>query len=115
MTFSGLYANNYDIYDNPAIEAVINFRWREISKFFLIQFLRFLIFAICFLLVSWTYLTYFYCLRKLVERIKIHIMYISLDICTGFILYFMNDRWVDHVRVKKHDHQFGAKKPSNNK
>jgi hypothetical protein len=51
-----LYENNDDIYDNPAIEAVINFRWNKARNFFFSFFLRYLIFASCFILVSWKYL-----------------------------------------------------------
>ncbi|CAB4417367.1 unnamed protein product [Rhizophagus irregularis] len=48
--------NNDDIYDNPAIEAVIDFRWQK-TKYLLYFFcLQFLIFAICFVLVSLAYL-----------------------------------------------------------
>ncbi|GBC18478.2 hypothetical protein GLOIN_2v1846762 [Rhizophagus irregularis DAOM 181602=DAOM 197198] len=48
--------NNDDIYDNPAIEAVINFRWQQ-TKIVMYSFcLRFLIFAICFMLISLAYL-----------------------------------------------------------
>src|SRR5581483_40028 len=53
-----LYENNDDIYDNPATEAVINFRWRKARNFFLFLFIRFLIFAVCFVLVSWAYLNH---------------------------------------------------------
>jgi hypothetical protein len=52
------YENNDDIYDNPATEAVIKFRWQEARNFFFFLFLRFLIFAICFVLVSWSYLNH---------------------------------------------------------
>jgi hypothetical protein len=52
------YENNDDIYDNPATEAVINFRWQKAKNFFVFLFLRFLIFAICFVLVSWSYLNH---------------------------------------------------------
>jgi hypothetical protein len=51
-----LYEDNDDIYDNPATEAVIDFRWRKTRNFFFLLFLRFLIFGICFVLVSWAYL-----------------------------------------------------------
>ncbi|CAB4441085.1 unnamed protein product [Rhizophagus irregularis] len=50
------YENNDDIYDNPATEAVINFRWQKAKNFFILLFFRFLIFAICFVLVSRSYL-----------------------------------------------------------
>jgi hypothetical protein len=53
-----LYENNDNIYDNPATEAVINFRWQEAKNYFLFLFLRFLIFAICFVLISWAYLNH---------------------------------------------------------
>jgi hypothetical protein len=51
-----LYENNDDIYDNPAAEAVINFRWQKARNFFFFLFIRFLISAICFETVSWEYL-----------------------------------------------------------
>ncbi|PKK72928.1 hypothetical protein RhiirC2_776630 [Rhizophagus irregularis] len=50
------YENNDDIYDNPATEDVINFRWQKAKNFFILLFFRFLIFAICFVLVSRSYL-----------------------------------------------------------
>jgi hypothetical protein len=52
------YENNDDIYDNPATEAVINFRWQKSKNFFILLFFRFLIFAICFVLVSRSYLNH---------------------------------------------------------
>ncbi|CAB5389616.1 unnamed protein product [Rhizophagus irregularis] len=52
-----LHENNDDIYDNPAIEAVIDFRWHKAKYFMYSLFLRFLIFATCFILISWAYLT----------------------------------------------------------
>ena len=53
-----MYENNDDMYDNPATEAVINFRWRKTRTFFILLFLRFIIFAICFGTVSWAYLVH---------------------------------------------------------
>ncbi|CAB4441087.1 unnamed protein product [Rhizophagus irregularis] len=53
-----LYENNDDIYDNPATEAVIDFRWRSARNFLFSLFLRFIIFSICFGLVSWAYLNH---------------------------------------------------------
>jgi hypothetical protein len=50
------YENNDDMYDNPATEAVIDFCWLKARPFFFFLFLRFLVFAICFILVSWAYL-----------------------------------------------------------
>jgi len=50
------YENNNDIFDNPAIEAVINFCWQKTRIFFFIRFLRFLIFGLCFLYVSYSYM-----------------------------------------------------------
>jgi len=51
-----LYVDNYNIYDNPATKAIIDFRWQKAKHFFFFLFLRFLIFAFCFGLVSWAYL-----------------------------------------------------------
>ncbi|CAB5389622.1 unnamed protein product [Rhizophagus irregularis] len=51
-----LCENNDDIYDNPAIEAVIDFRWQKAKMFLYSLCFRFLIFAICFILVSLSYL-----------------------------------------------------------
>src|SRR5213078_3351003 len=53
-----LYENNDDIYDNPATEAVIDFRWQKARNFFFFLFIRFLIFAACFTTVSVSYLDY---------------------------------------------------------
>jgi hypothetical protein len=51
-----LYENNDDIYDNPATEVIIDFRWQRARNTFFSFFLRFLIYAVCFGLVSWAYL-----------------------------------------------------------
>uniref|UniRef100_U9UIS9 Ion transport domain-containing protein n=1 Tax=Rhizophagus irregularis (strain DAOM 181602 / DAOM 197198 / MUCL 43194) TaxID=747089 RepID=U9UIS9_RHIID len=40
--------DTHDIYDNPAIEAVINFQWQKAKNFFFSLFIRFLVFATCF-------------------------------------------------------------------
>jgi len=50
------YENNDDMYDNPATEAVIDFRWQKARNFFIFLFVRFIIFASCIVLVSWAYL-----------------------------------------------------------
>ncbi|GBC04565.1 hypothetical protein RclHR1_05740007 [Rhizophagus clarus] len=52
------YENDDDMYDNPATEAIIDFRWRKARTFFVLLFLRFIIYAICFGVVSWTYLVH---------------------------------------------------------
>ncbi|PKK76736.1 hypothetical protein RhiirC2_844931 [Rhizophagus irregularis] len=52
------YEDNDDMYDNPATEAVIDFRWRNTRTFFILLFLRFIIFAVCFIFVSWAYITH---------------------------------------------------------
>jgi hypothetical protein len=51
-----IHENNDDIYCNPAIEAVIDFRWRKAKYYIYSLFLRFLIFATCFIIISWAYL-----------------------------------------------------------
>ncbi|PKY33126.1 hypothetical protein RhiirB3_451804 [Rhizophagus irregularis] len=51
-----ILCKNFDIYDNPAIEAVIVLHWRKARNFFFFTFFRFLIFAACFGLISWAYL-----------------------------------------------------------
>ncbi|GES94212.1 hypothetical protein GLOIN_2v1769896 [Rhizophagus clarus] len=53
-----LYENSDDIYDNPAIRAIINFCWEMTRYFFFSLFLRFLILIICFGLISWAYLNH---------------------------------------------------------
>ncbi|CAB4441109.1 unnamed protein product [Rhizophagus irregularis] len=53
-----LYENNDDIYNNPAIEVIIDFYWKQAKNFMYFLFLRFLIYAICFMLVSWAYLSH---------------------------------------------------------
>jgi hypothetical protein len=50
------YEDNDDIYDNPATEAIIDFRWKRARTFFFFLFLRFLLYVLCFGLVSWAYL-----------------------------------------------------------
>ncbi|RGB26855.1 hypothetical protein C1646_769875 [Rhizophagus diaphanus] len=50
------YENNDDIYDNPATEAIIDFRWKRARTFFFSLFLRFLLYVLCFGLISWAYL-----------------------------------------------------------
>ncbi|UZO23158.1 uncharacterized protein OCT59_015502 [Rhizophagus irregularis] len=49
------YENNDDIYDNPATEAIIDFRWKRARTFFFSLFLRFLLYVLCFGLISWAY------------------------------------------------------------
>ncbi|CAB4441126.1 unnamed protein product [Rhizophagus irregularis] len=52
------YENNDDMYDNPATEAVIDFRWQKARNFFFLLFIRFLVFAFCFIFISWQYLSH---------------------------------------------------------
>src|ERR1043165_3913258 len=51
------YARN-DMFEleNPAIEAVINFRWRKAKFFFAYRSLLFIIFGACFNYISWAYI-----------------------------------------------------------
>ncbi|PKY60224.1 hypothetical protein RhiirA4_483691, partial [Rhizophagus irregularis] len=51
-----LIYGNFDIYNNPAIEAVIDFHWQKARNFFFFTFFRFFVFAACFGLISWAYL-----------------------------------------------------------
>jgi hypothetical protein len=51
-----ILCENNDIYENPAIEAAIKFRWQKAKKFFYSLFIRFLVFATCFWVISWAYL-----------------------------------------------------------
>ena len=46
------------LYEDPATEAVIDFCWQKARKFFFFLFLRFLIFALCFVLISWAYIVH---------------------------------------------------------
>jgi hypothetical protein len=46
------------MYDNPATEAIIDFRWQKARNFFFFLFLRFLVFAFCFMFISWEYLSH---------------------------------------------------------
>jgi hypothetical protein len=46
-----LYESNDDIYDNPATEAVIDFLWPKAKRFFTFLFIRFFIFAACFVIL----------------------------------------------------------------
>ncbi|GES84550.1 hypothetical protein GLOIN_2v1838566 [Rhizophagus clarus] len=50
------YENHDDIYDNPATEAIIDFRWKRARTFFFFLFLRFLLYILCFGSISWAYL-----------------------------------------------------------
>ncbi|PKC06818.1 hypothetical protein RhiirA5_501093 [Rhizophagus irregularis] len=52
------YENNDDMYDNPATEAVIDFRWQQARNFFFFLFIRFFVFAFCFIFISWEYLNH---------------------------------------------------------
>ncbi|GES84524.1 kinase-like domain-containing protein [Rhizophagus clarus] len=53
-----LNENNGNIYDDSATKAIIRLRWQEVENTFLFPFFRFLIFAICFILISWAYLNH---------------------------------------------------------
>ncbi|CAB4421702.1 unnamed protein product [Rhizophagus irregularis] len=51
-----ILCENFDNYDNPVIEAIIDFHWQKAKNYFFFTFFRFLVFAACFWLVSWAYL-----------------------------------------------------------
>ncbi|CAJ0843702.1 253_t:CDS:2 [Entrophospora sp. SA101] len=46
------------IFDNPAIEALINFRWRPAKIYFLLLFFTFIQYAACYVILIWAYTTY---------------------------------------------------------
>ncbi|CAG8578963.1 9425_t:CDS:2, partial [Acaulospora morrowiae] len=46
------------ILDNPAMEAVINYKWQEARNYFQSLFFIFLVYAACFGIVSWAYITH---------------------------------------------------------
>src|SRR3989337_2383912 len=48
--------NSSDMFDNPAIEAVIDFRWKKARIFFFCRCFLFLIFGVCFGYISWAYI-----------------------------------------------------------
>nr|CAG8509156.1 14033_t:CDS:2 [Entrophospora candida] len=46
------------IFDNPAIEALINFRWRPAKIYFSLLFFIFIQYAVCYGILVWAYTTY---------------------------------------------------------
>jgi len=52
------YADSDDMFDNPAIEAVIDFRWKTTRIFFLLRSFLFLIYGVCFGYISWEYINH---------------------------------------------------------
>ncbi|CAJ0841435.1 6179_t:CDS:2, partial [Entrophospora sp. SA101] len=46
------------IFDNPAIEALINFRWRPAKIYFLLLFFTFIQYAVCYGILIWAYTTH---------------------------------------------------------
>ncbi|GBC09935.1 hypothetical protein RclHR1_09210004 [Rhizophagus clarus] len=72
------YENNDDMYDNPATEAVIDFRWQKARNFFFLLFLRFLVFAFSvYLFVTELIQLYYHGPRKYFGDI-----FNSFDICS---------------------------------
>ncbi|CAI2167598.1 17997_t:CDS:2 [Funneliformis geosporum] len=51
------YENCDDMFNNPAIEAVIDFRWKKAKNYIFIHFLRFLCFGLCFRYISLEYMS----------------------------------------------------------
>ncbi|CAB4421661.1 unnamed protein product [Rhizophagus irregularis] len=81
--------NNDDIYDNPAIEAIINFRWQQ-TKIVMYSFcLHFLIFAICFMLISLAYLNHGNIINGNISLTLIFIFYYLAfyQLCTEVLRY----------------------------
>ncbi|CAI2169996.1 14158_t:CDS:10 [Funneliformis geosporum] len=50
---------NDDIFNNPVMEAVINYKWRPARKYFLQLFFIYIVFATCFAGICGTYLAHF--------------------------------------------------------
>ncbi|CAH1765433.1 12777_t:CDS:2, partial [Entrophospora sp. SA101] len=46
------------IFDNPAIEALINFRWKPAKIYFSLLFFMFIQYAVCYGILIWAYTTY---------------------------------------------------------
>nr|CAG8440713.1 10864_t:CDS:2 [Entrophospora candida] len=46
------------IFDNPAIEALINFRWRPAKIYFSLLFFIFILYAVCYCILVWAYTTH---------------------------------------------------------
>ncbi|CAG8520212.1 12570_t:CDS:2 [Acaulospora morrowiae] len=46
------------ILDNPAMEAVINYKWQDARNYFQSLFFIFMVYAVCFGIVSWAYITH---------------------------------------------------------
>ncbi|CAJ0849683.1 6069_t:CDS:2 [Entrophospora sp. SA101] len=46
------------IFDNPAIEALINFRWKPAKIYLLLHSLTFIQYAACYVILIWAYTTY---------------------------------------------------------
>ncbi|CAI2181778.1 17756_t:CDS:10 [Funneliformis geosporum] len=50
------HERNDSMYDNPATEAIINYRWQQARRFFLSLFFRYILYSLSFMIVSWAYL-----------------------------------------------------------
>jgi hypothetical protein len=94
------YEDNDDMYDNPATEAVIDFRWRNTRTFFILLFLRFIIFAICFIFVSWAYLTHTATEPKFQSLLLVLIIlfyYLAIYLLITEIIQFFHHGYKDYL------------------
>ena len=72
-----------DIFDNPAIEAVIDFRWRAARNYFLQIFFAFVAYAVCFGVIVWAYMS------RLEATGNTRIFLICVMVCFYYLAYYL--------------------------
>ncbi|CAG8467528.1 19860_t:CDS:10 [Rhizophagus irregularis] len=77
------YEKDNNIFDNPAMEAVIDFRWRQARNYFLQIFLAFIAYAVCFGVISWAYMS------RLEVTGNLRTFLICVMMCFYYLAYYL--------------------------
>jgi hypothetical protein len=77
------YENNDDIFDNPATEAIVDFHWQKARNYFFFLFIRFLIFGISFVLISWAY-----CVHENMSAGSINLLF-ALNVIFSYLAIYL--------------------------
>jgi hypothetical protein len=77
------YEKDNNIFDNPAMEAIIDFRWRQARNYFLQIFLAFIAYAVCFGVISWAYMS------KLEATGNLRTFLVCVMMCFYYLAYYL--------------------------
>ncbi|CAI2168588.1 18803_t:CDS:2 [Funneliformis geosporum] len=96
------YEMENDIFDNPAMEAIIDFRWRPARNYFLQLFAAFFAYAVCFGIISAAYMSNYEItggLQVLLILVMACFYYLAYYLIAVEVLQLLHHGWRDYLSI----------------